>query len=501
MGRYLKPKFNKLFIIYYLLKVHKSNVFSEIPIRPVVAFNGSPTYELAKWLNTKLKNTVDCSFNHTVSNNLELVNKIKDINIPENSYLISLDISNLFTNIPIEEVVEIIKNKLSEKNTDTDTQEEIIILLKTCLNQNFFNFNGITYCQKDGLSMGSPLSPLLADIFMDNLENEYILKNNPFTKNILYYYRYVDDILCLWNNDIDVLKEFLSFINSLHQKINFTLEIQNNNSINFLDLKISNLNKRHVFDIYRKPSHTGVVIDNTSFHPVTHKIAAFRSFVNRAVDIPLSQENFNKEVDLIKDIARSHNYNVEMIDTLINKKKLINLTNLAYIPTETDTNKLENLKFYSLTFNGAISYKIHNILSKYEIKIAFKSKDTTGNFLINNKDKINPLLRSGVYQLNCHCGALYIGRTKRSFNVRFKEHYSCIRKNNNDSLFSKHILETGHITDINKNFKILQYENKLTLLNNFEIIEILKAKKRVQDKVLNAQVDVESPGLLNIFVN
>ena len=484
--------------MYGLLKVHKSNIFSEIPIRPVVSFSNSPTYQLAKWLNSKLKNVINCQFHNTVSNSTQLANKIKNIDIPENAILISLDVTNLFTNIPINEAIQIIKNKLFDSSLSDNESTELVNVLNVCLKQNFFMFNDKVYCQDDGLAMGSPLSPLLADAFMDMFENDHILNNNRFHNHITYYYRYVDDILILWSGSKERLTEFVDYINSIHSKIKFTLELENNKSLNFLDLTIRNVNNKHTFEIYRKPSHTGVIIHESSFHPHTHKLAALNSFVNRAIDIPLNKEAREMEFKIIKQIAKSHNFQTNIIDKLIQKKLLRNWANNAY---QSSTNNDITTKYFSMHFNGPISYKIQRLFSRHGITIAFKSRNTLGNFFINNKDKLDPLLNSGVYKLVCECGCTYVGKTKRDFKTRLAEHYRCVRLNNTNSLFAKHILETGHPTNFKTNYKILHVESNQHLINNFEILEILKQMKNNPHRTINSQTNFNDFKLLNIFFN
>ena len=75
---------------------------------------------------------------------------------------------------------------------------------------------------------------------MDNLENK-IFKNT-LSKKFLYWYRYVDDILACFIGTDRQLQTFLNFINNLHSNIEFTLETEQNNSINFLDLTITKNN-------------------------------------------------------------------------------------------------------------------------------------------------------------------------------------------------------------------------------------------------------------------
>ena len=94
------------------------------------------------------------------------------------------------------------------------------------------------------------------------------------------------------------------YINKLHQILNCTLETEDDNSTNFLDLTITKTDNRHTFNIYRKPTTTVTVIHNTSNHPTQHKHAAYHSMVNRLLSVPLNQTDYNTEVNTIKYIAQ-----------------------------------------------------------------------------------------------------------------------------------------------------------------------------------------------------
>lgn len=374
---------------------------------------------------------------------------------------------------------------------------DIINLLTTCLEQNFFNFNNETYIQKTGLAMGSPLSPILADIFMHSLESYHILHNNPFTSHIQYYYRYVDDILILWSGPVNLLPEFLGYVNSIHTTIKFTLETQDENrSLNFLDLNIKLSDNKHSFDIFRKPTHTGVVIDNTSLHPISHKLAAFNCYINRVLNIPLSQENYNKEILIIKQIASNHNYNSTLIDTLLTKRLNKNIQNAVYInqPTTTPT----NLPYRSLTYIGPVTHRISNCFNHF-YHISLKSSNSVEKLLVNNKDKINPLDRCGVYKLSCNtCNATYIGCTYRNFKTRLKEHVRCLSSTSGFSHFAKHLTENNHSFD--NSLKILHLMGKGKLLNNLESLEILKDAKNPNTLSLNAQLQFESTLTFSVII-
>lgn len=490
----MNPDFCLLPRLYGLLKIHKSDNFQDMPIRPVVSFINSPTYNLAKHLNSLLKDIYKQDFIYTVRNNIELTDKIKNIRVENSFKLASLDVTNLFTNIPRKEVLDLIKQKITDANHMLDDQiKELINLLNLCLEQNFFSFNGETYYQNEGLAMGSPLSPILADIFMHNFESTYIIKNQKYKNNLIYYYRYVDDILILWSGTTIDLMEFVTYLNTLHQTIKFTAELENDQKqINFLDLTISIKNNNHYFEIFRKPTHTGVIIDNSSNHPFQHKSAAFHSYIERILKIPLSTESFNRELKIIKQIAYHHNFNPTLIDNILTKKQNKITANLTYIVEPPINNITNNEKYFPLTYIGPVSYKIANIFNNH-CNIAFKPLNSLNRFFVQNKDKIPLLDKCGVYKLKCNdCNSIYIGRTYRNFKTRLKEHLRCLRLNTGFSHFAEHLLTENHNFNQETGFEALHLASKGNLLNNLESLEILRYSKSNTENSLNTQVQFDS---------
>ncbi|RZC38639.1 uncharacterized protein BDFB_012691, partial [Asbolus verrucosus] len=178
-------------------------------------------------------------------------------------------------------------------------------LAEPLLDQNFFQFNNNYYVQKTGFAMGSNLSPLMAEIFMNSLERK-IQSSAMFSKHILFWIRYVGDILTLFKGTKDDLNQFLSFLNFLHPSIKFTFEIENNNSIPFLDILVSHKNHQFFFDVYRKPSATDTVIPYKSCHPNSHKFASFYALFHRFFSIPLSDDGFDIELKTIFQIAKNN---------------------------------------------------------------------------------------------------------------------------------------------------------------------------------------------------
>ena len=206
-------------VLYGQPKIHKTN----IPIRPVVSYINSPTYKLCQYLSDYLPKIINCSSKYAVKNTYEFIDKTKNLKIPTNATMVSFDVKSLFTSIPITELKNIILNKLDNSKTSTNIQE-IIALINLCIDQSYFRFNNKFYLQKNGLPMGSPLSPLLTEIYMAHFEETIFYSNSTLIKNIHFWCRYVDDVFCIWTGTERQLHQFLNFLNDINHKIQFTIE-------------------------------------------------------------------------------------------------------------------------------------------------------------------------------------------------------------------------------------------------------------------------------------
>jgi hypothetical protein len=113
------------------------------------------------------------------------------------------------------------------------------------------------------------------------------------------YFRYVDDILLIYKNITDI-EEILSMFNNITPDLNFTLEQEQDNRLNFLDLTIKKTTNKLTFDIYRKPTTSDAIICNDSCHPPEHKLAAVRYFINRINTYDLDHAKKQVETDIVK---------------------------------------------------------------------------------------------------------------------------------------------------------------------------------------------------------
>jgi hypothetical protein len=142
--------------LYGVPKIHKNNV----PLRPIVNTIGSPTYNIAKYLTTLLKPHIGKTSSY-IKDSTHFIEKIKDLQLERDDLLVSFDVVSLFTNVPIKEVLQ---------HIDSLFPKDIVSLYEMCLCESYFLWNGEYYEQLDGVAMGSPLSPVVADYYMEIFE-------------------------------------------------------------------------------------------------------------------------------------------------------------------------------------------------------------------------------------------------------------------------------------------------------------------------------------------
>jgi hypothetical protein len=154
--------------------------------------------------------------------------------------------------------------------------------------------------------MGAPTSAILAETFIQHLEHALIWKI--LQHRILDYYRYVDDILIVYNTQLTNTDDNINEINKVHSKIKFTIEKEVNNQINYLDLIITKEKDKFTYALYRKPTTTHAILHNQSCHPGEHKKAATRFLFNHLNTYPLTQKNKECEYTIIKEIMENNGY-------------------------------------------------------------------------------------------------------------------------------------------------------------------------------------------------
>ena len=217
---HLVPSHSSPGIMYGLPKVHKPVVNNKPMYRPILCALGTASYNLAKFLLPMI--TPITNNQYTVNDSFLFAKEIA--NQDSKLYMATLDVESLFTNLPIDETIDIVTNQLF-KETDTlngMTKLEFRQLLELSGKNAFFLFNNQYFKQTDGVAMGSPLGPHLANAFLCHFESKWF-EDCPTEFKPLYYRRYVDDIFVLFK-DAGHVEKFQNYMNSLHPSLSFTSE-------------------------------------------------------------------------------------------------------------------------------------------------------------------------------------------------------------------------------------------------------------------------------------
>jgi hypothetical protein len=154
-------------------------------------------------------------------------------------------------------------------------------------------------------------------------------------------------------------------MNRRHVTIKFTYEMENDNTLCFLDTTIQRTENGLKFNIFRKPTSTSRYITNDSYHPIQHKKAAFNSMIDRCFTIPMSTDDQQKEVSKIKQIAQINGYRENTIDIIYKKRK--KKEQLKQLTTLTPSMK-ENLPRSTMTFYPPLTNKLQNIFRQHKIE-------------------------------------------------------------------------------------------------------------------------------------
>ena len=418
MSEYLNKsyEFIKVPKLYTLPKIHKP----AIPHRPIVSFTNSPAHKVSVFLNKIFQNFLQFKPKFTIGNSTMLRKELASVSVPPNSLLVFLNISNLFPSVPPQECLQLIRRILFKSELPDYVTQELFDILNVTIQQNFFVFDDKFYQQNQGLAMGSPLSPFLADVFINHLEESQISQNDLFRKHIFKWYRYVDDIFAIFQGTSTDLNTFLVFLNAVHARLRFTCEIEKDRELPFLDLKIrQTLNSNLSFRIYRKDTCTDHLIPADSTHPFEQKVSSFRSLFNRLFSIPLSDKDFQDEVHIIRTMGRKNGYGEKTIHNIYKK---VQASYVIKSITKLDHKPDKPINYFKLPYLPGISYKLRSILKHQSIKISLFAINTLNSLLPSHKHKYGRFSNSGVYCLTCECGHKYIGRTFRSISVRIKEH-------------------------------------------------------------------------------
>ena len=390
--------------------------------------------------------------------------------------MISFDIADMYPSLPKVDVINEIIRRIKDPLFKTKIDKQLLIRLsKLVLNFTTFEINNKFYKQLDGLFIGSPASPIFAELYIQKLEEDYIYKLNHLPR---VWLRKVDDTFTITKYSIqDTLKE----LNNINNKVRFTAEEEENRTIPFLDCSISReATGDLIMKVYRKITHTGQYINYNSNQPMSVKLSALRSLTKRAKIICTQEKDLAEELNYIAKTMELNDFPVPLINRTI-KQTLNNISKTSNGKIKEDDNRISLF----LPYEKNISEEINRISRKFNVKVINTKNKSLAN-AVNARAIIDKKLQEQgvVYEIKCNdCNMKYIGETGRELSVRINEHKKGGTKtiDSNVSGLSQHIRNTKH--EINWNdANVIDKENNMV---KRKLKEAIKIRNSPQASLMN----------------
>ena len=419
----------------------------------------SITYGVAKELSHIIKPLVGQSPHH-LKNTQHFIQQIQGKKLQPGDSITSFDVKALFTSVPVHPAIQIVQNRLQQDNTlpqrTAMSIPQIISLLEFCLTQTYYLFQGKYYKQTQGEAMGSPISPLIANIFMEEFEVK-ALQSSPNPPSM--WLRFVDDTFVI--NRTEHSQQLIQHINNQDPHIQFTVEPTQQGSLPFLDTLVTiQPDNTLSTSVYRKPTHTDQYLHWDSNHHITAKHSVYNTLAHRAKTVSSTQDSLDQELLHIKtalQLCQFPNWALNQWEHSF--KHPSHTSNNNNNNSNNPSNNQDHNNKYKATivvpYIPKTADRFKRICKGKNIQVHFKGTNTLRTTLVNPKDKDHKTKQTGViYHYQCphiECSSSYIGESGRSLGDRVKEHLKA------PSPIHLHSTTTGHPLDPNQ-FNIIHKE-------------------------------------------
>ena len=297
----------------------------------------------------------------------------------------------------------------------------------------------------------------------------------------VHYYRYIDDIFCVFDVNKSDPNNFLTYLNAQHDNLRFTSEI-GPSSLSFLDVMVDTSGARFDLNVFRKDTYTNLLLNFNAYCPYSWKLGLINCMLYRAYRICSSWTNFHSEVQKLQKIFASNGYPKIVFNRVLNKFLCKILS-----PRSSHNTRPDNQLFLVLPYFGQVSDRFQSRLSGFAKKFNLNVKLVFRPFKVCNyfslKSRVPVCMQSGVvYQFTCSRDAniTYIGKTKRHLFARIREHRNPQK--------SSAILDHRLICDCfcsNENFKILKSCSNDFRLNICEALLIKNKRPSLNQTICN----------------
>ncbi|XP_075462923.1 uncharacterized protein LOC142498600 [Ascaphus truei] len=252
-------------VFYHLPKVHKTLV--DPPGRPIISSIGSLGDGLSKYIDQYLQPFVK-NLPSFLLDSGDLIRKLKNVKWNPQFIWVTMDVTSLYSVIRHDQGVAAVEHFIGGPDSNHFHTAFILDAINFLLTHNYFLFDRTFYLQQRGTAMGTSFAPVYANLFMGWWESLFIFSStNPFRKHIIFYRRFIDDLIMIWDGDSDSLHNFFHYINTNDLNLVFTHNF-NTQHIDYLDLRLFiDIKGQIQTETFRKPNARNMLLRADSCHP------------------------------------------------------------------------------------------------------------------------------------------------------------------------------------------------------------------------------------------
>ena len=426
--RFLLPPTNPRPRHFYLLpKIHKDPAswpFPHVspPGRPIVSGCSSESAAAEAYIDSFLQ-PIAANSPSFIRDSSHFKARIADLSIKDSDIFFTLDVESLYTNIPIIEGIQCVKEALSSHPLRDRPDKYILQLLDITLFNNDFKFDCLWFLQIKGTAMGKKYAPSYANIYMHSWESQALAA---YRLAPSIWLRYIDDIFGIWPHSLSELLLFVEFLNSRNPHIKVSLSFSST-SIDFLDCTAFKLNQKIATKIFSKPTDCQLLLHPLSFHPKHTFSGIIKSQFLRFLRLSTLWSDFQQSANKLSRYLLSIGYS----RVLIRSCKLAALRSSGC--------------FNNHTISGCNPCDRCSFCPFVNSTPTIQGNTPNSKFIILQNTSCNST--NIIYCINCtlcpHTPALYVGETRFSCKKRLSQHLHDI-KNNNPTAISSHFNSPSH---------------------------------------------------------
>ena len=250
----------------------------------------------------------------------------------------------------------------------------------------------------------------------------------------LLWKRMRDDVFCVWQHGIEKANEYITYLNSIEPRVQWTNEIEDENgSIPFMDMQVTRCSEGFQTKIYRKPTHTNSYSKFRSNRPERMHLNGIKGLLYRAHKI-CSTTDLQDELEMITNTFIANGYPPHKVDFIVNSYKPKDETKNC--EEKDDQEMLDTL---CVPYVKGVSEFLENALKKERVRLIYKKGRTVGTLLCNTKT-MRKDRKNVIYRGRCKtCGLVYIGETSQWLETRKNQHKQCCKAKDEKNGFACHL--------------------------------------------------------------